>query len=153
MLSGLAASVQAAGARLIMLLALALVAALLAAGGTFLLFAALYLWLATLLTPAGAALLTALAVFLAVGLLLLFGWLSSGGRSARARRHAATLPSGAAPPGMAPPAAAAIGSEIGLASAAWLRDHAAQVTIAAAVAGFVIGVSPRLRRALWRVLR
>ena len=120
----------------------------LAAAG--LLVAALWLWLATLLPPAVAALISGVVVFAVAGIVTLTG------RSMVRRR--ATIPvqplvgpagSGAVPPGMA----SALGSELGAAGSAWLRGHLPQVVIGAAVAGFLVGVSPRLRASLWRLLR
>lgn len=158
MLSRFAADARAAGSRLVAALALVLVAALLATGGTAVLFVALYLWLATMLQPALAALLTALAVFVTALLLLLIGQRTTAPRRARAPRLGVAAPPGAVSPGVVSPEArpagiaAAVGSEIGMASAGWVRGHASEVVIAAAAAGFAVGVSPRLRRAIWRLL-
>ncbi len=157
-MSRFAADARAAGTRLVAALALILVAALLAAGGTAVLFAALYLLLATQLQPALAALLTALAVFLTALLLLLIGRWTTAPRRVRPSPLGVAAPPGVASPGAVPPQggaagiAAAVGSEIGVASAGWLRGHAREVVIATAAAGFVVGISPRLRRALWRLL-
>ncbi|QLH40246.1 MAG: hypothetical protein HWD60_16680 [Defluviicoccus sp.] len=147
MLSRFAADARAAGSRLVAALALVLVAALLATGGTAVLFVALYLWLATMLQPALAALLTALAVFVTALLLLLIGQRTTAPR-ARAPRLGVAAPPGAVSPGVVSPEArpagiaAAVGSEIGMASAGWVRGHASEVVIAAAAAGFAVGVSP-----------
>lgn len=165
-LSRLAADARDAGSRLVVMLVLVLVAALLAVGGLAILFAALYLWLETLMPPALAALATAGAVFATALLLLLIGrWKSAPPRARLRGLGVATLsgslaagapgsgPAGGEPPPSAPAdLAAAVGSEIGLASAGLLRGHAAEVVITAAAAGFIVGVSPRLRQAIWRLL-
>jgi hypothetical protein len=125
--------------------ALALVTVLLALAGAAFLFAALYLWLATLMTPASAALVTGIVVLVGAAVVALIGRLLIG-----VRRVASVAPlAGAGRLDMA----ALMGSELGVAGTAWLREHLPQVALAAAGAGFLLGVSPRLRAALWRQLR
>lgn len=138
----------ALGARLSTTVAYIFLAALLALGGIALLVAALYLWLATLLQPALAALLTGVALFALAGLVALIGKLIVRLRYVPVAPVAPVV-------GSAYPAAAAslVGSELGVAGMTWLRGHLPQVAVAAVVAGFVLGVSPRLRAAIWRHLQ
>ena len=133
------------GTRIGTTLAWLLLAIMLSLLGAALLVAALYLWLATLVSPALAATLSALAAFAAAGLIAVIGRaLGRGG----AKRHTAGP---VAPPGLA--AAALAGSEIGAAGSEWMRANSPKLVVAALAAGFVVGLSPRLRRALWRQLR
>lgn len=149
----MASRLEEAGVRIGTTLAWLLLASLLSLLGAGLLVAALYLWLATLFTPALAALLTALAAFAAAGLAAVIGRAVARGRSKR-RRGAMPAAHGAAqgaPPGLA--AAALAGSEMGAAGSDWARANAPKAVLAALAAGFVVGLSPRLRRALWRQLQ
>lgn len=145
MRSALLAWIGAAGARIGTALAVALAAVVLALVGGGFLFAALFLWLASVMEPALAALATGLVVLAAAGVVALIGRML-----VRVRRAVPAAPlSGATPTDVA----AVAGSELGVAVAAWLRAHLPQLALAAAGAGFVVGVSPRLRAALWRQLR
>ena len=105
--------------------------------------------LALLLAPA-AALVCGVTVFVVACLVALIGRLVVRGRPATP--FASSAPSGiigGAPPGVA----AAIGTELGAAGSAWMKGHRPQVVLSAAAVGFLLGVSPRLRAALWRLLR
>ena len=67
----------------------------------------------------------------------------------RYRRATARAPASAAYPA---DVASLIGSELGMAGIAALKGHVPQVMLAAAAAGFLIAVSPRLRAAIRRQL-
>jgi hypothetical protein len=143
--SALLAWIGAAGARIGTAVAVTFAAVLLALAGAALLFAALFLWLARVMEPALAALVTGLVILAAAGIVALIGRMR-----VKARRAAAVVPlAGASQANVA----ALAGSEFGVAVTPWLRAHLPQVALAAAAAGFVLGVSPRLRAALWRQLR
>jgi hypothetical protein len=143
--SALLAWIGAAGARIGTAVAVTLAAVLLALAGAALLFAALFLWLARVMEPALAALVTGLVILAAAAIVALIGRMR-----VKARRAAAVVPlAGASQANVA----ALAGSEFGVAVTPWLRAHLPQVALAAAAAGFVLGVSPRLRAALWRQLR
>ncbi len=126
-----------------------IVAALLALGGVALLGAALYQALLPLLSPPLAAVLTGVAAFCLALIVVLIG------RSV-ARRPAsppiARMSSNLGMPGKAG-LAASFGQEMGLNANELVRAHASKVVIAALVAGFAMGVSPRLRRSLWQLLQ
>jgi Putative Actinobacterial Holin-X, holin superfamily III len=143
--SALLAWIGAAGARIGTAVAVTLAAVLLALAGAALLFAALFLWLARVMEPALAALVTGLVILAAAAIVALIGRMR-----VKAHRAAAVVPlAGASQANVA----ALAGSEFGVAVTPWLRAHLPQVALAAAAAGFVLGVSPRLRAALWRLLR
>jgi Putative Actinobacterial Holin-X, holin superfamily III len=143
--SALLAWIGAAAARIGTAVAVTFAAVLLALAGAALLFAALFLWLARVMEPALAALVTGLVILAAAGIVALIGRMR-----VKARRAAAVVPlAGASQANVA----ALAGSEFGVAVTPWLRAHLPQVALAAAAAGFVLGVSPRLRAALWRQLR
>lgn len=138
-------------ARLSMSVALSLLALLLATAGIGLLVAALWLWLVTLMAPPMAALVCGITAFVIAGLVALIGRLVL-----RARSPSPVAPSAmsAAVGGGAPPSVAAIiGTELGAAGSTWMKGHTLQVLLAAAAAGFALGVSPRLRAALLRMMR
>jgi hypothetical protein len=143
--SALLAWIGAAGARIGMVLAVNLAAVLLALAGLAFLFAALFLWLTGVMDPALAALVTGLVVFVIAGIVALISRML-----VKVRRAAPAAPLARA---VQSDVAALAGSELGVPSGAWLRTHLSQVVLAAAGAGFVLGVSPRLRAALWRQLR
>lgn len=145
MRSALLAWIGAAGARIGMALAVTLAAVLLALAGGGFLFAALFLWLASVMERPVAALVTGLVVLVAAGIVALIGRMRV--KSRRAVPAAPLLGT------VQPDVAALAGSDLGVAMTAWLRAHLPQVALAAAGAGFVLGVSPRLRAALWRQLR
>ncbi len=137
-------------ARLSISVAFALLALLLAAVGIGLLVAALWLWLATQMAPPLAALVCGITVFAIAGLVALTGRLVLRSRSPSPVAPSAL--SGAV--GGAPSSVAAIiGTELGAAGSNWMKGHTAQVLLAAAGAGFLLGVSPRLRAALLRLMR
>lgn len=136
-------------ARLGLSLALTLLVLLLAVSATGMIVAALWLWLATFMTTSAAALICGMLLFVMAGLAALIGRLILPSRPIT---PVASYPAGTAggqPLGMA----GVIGSELGAAGSIWMKEHAPQVVLAAATAGFLVGVSPRLRAALWRLLR
>jgi hypothetical protein len=135
-------------ARLGTSLAIALMVLLLAMAGIGLLVAALWLWLATLLPAPAAALVGGVTVLAIAGLVMVIGRLALRDRPSARIAPAAPLIGGASPS-----VAAAIGSELGAAGSAWMKGHAPQVLLGAAAAGFLLGVSPRLRAALLRLMR
>jgi hypothetical protein len=146
--SALLAWIGAAAARIGTAVAVNLAAVLLALAGAALLFAALFLWLARVMEPALAALVTGLVILAAAGIVALIGRILVKAR--RAATAATVVPLAGAPRANV---AALAGSEFGAAVTPWLRAHLPQVAFAAAAVGFVLGVSPRLRAALWRQLR
>ena len=135
------------GQRLAMTAGFTAVALLLAVTGIGLLVVALYLWLAILVEPPLAALLAAVVLFLLAATVILIGRAVANSRyrkaAARARAAAAVHPADVA---------SLIGSELGMAGITALKGHVPQVMLAAAAAGFLIGVSPRLRAAIRRQL-
>jgi cytochrome b subunit of formate dehydrogenase len=137
--------IGAAGARIATALAFPLAAVLLALAGLALLFAALFLWLVTLMAQPLAALVTGVVVFAAAGIVALIGRML-----VTARRAAPAMPLAGA---VQSDVAALVGGELGVASREWVHAHLPQVALAAIGAGFLLGVSPRLRAALWRQLR
>jgi hypothetical protein len=112
--------------------------------------AALYMALARLLDPALAALLTAAAALVAAGLIVLV---------AKARRSrpgpAAGSPGPAGIGGLGPAFAGGspLGAELAAETAQIARAHAGKAVVVSLALGFALGVSPRLRRLLWRALR
>jgi hypothetical protein len=131
--------------RLQVLLAFGFVAALLVLTGSGFLVAALYLNLATYAGPTRAALITGV-LCLAVGcIVLLIGWLvlrsatRSDGRRDRKPTDAAGL-------------ALALGEAVGGDLQSLAKNHRYAMIGAALAAGFAVGVSPKLRRALRSLL-
>jgi hypothetical protein len=124
-------------------MAFALLTIVLLLAGIGLLFAALYLWVEQFVAPQGAALITGFAVLALAGVLaVVVRALTKPRRDPRSRR---TL--------SAPGIAASVGSQLGGDAQTIIKEHAPQATMAALAVGFAIGVSPRLRRALWRLLQ
>lgn len=134
--------------RLAIAVACALVAALLALGAVGLLGAALYLALLPEVSPPLAAAITAAAALLLAALVLLIGRIVAGRR-----------PSGGARSGIGDDVAGRMGAmgllgqDLGIEAGALAKAHAGKAILAALVAGFAVGVSPRLRRSLWRLLQ
>ncbi len=130
--------------RLQVLLAFGVVAALLVLTGSGFLVAALYLNLATYAGPTRAALITGV-LCLAVGcIVLLIGWLVL--RSAARRDGRDRKPTDAA--GLA----LALGEALGGDLQSLAKNHRYAMIGAALAAGFAVGVSPKLRRALRSLL-
>jgi hypothetical protein len=130
--------------RLQVLLAFGVVAALLVLTGSGFLVAALYLNLATYAGPTRAALITGV-LCLAVGcIVLLIGWLVL--RSAARRDGRDRKPTDAA--GLA----LALGETLGGDLQSLAKNHRYAMIGAALAAGFAVGVSPKLRRALRSLL-
>jgi hypothetical protein len=128
----------------VLLLAMVAVLLLLALG---FLAAALYLALARQLDPAWAALLTATAAVAMAGVIVLV---------VRVRRRPAPPAAtagrglgGGAPIGLV----SSLGAQFGEDTARLARAHAGKAVGLALALGFAVGVSPRLRRALWRLLQ
>ena len=95
-------------------------------------FAGLYLWLAGLWGAISAAFAVAgLCLLLALLVLAVVALANRGRPAARA------------------PGGAMLGADAG----AFVRGHRKQTLLAALACGFVLGVSPRARRGLWRLLR
>ena len=130
--------------RLQVLLAFGFVAALLVLTGSGFLVAALYLNLATYAGPTRAALVTGV-LCLAVGcIVLLIGWLVL--RSATRSDGRDRKPTDAA--GLA----LALGEAVGGDLQSLAKNHRYAMIGAALAAGFAVGVSPKLRRALRSLL-
>jgi MFS family permease len=104
--------------------------------------AALYLAWGARFTPPEAALLTAACVFVVTIIAALVGWLSA--RRARPRR----IGRDAAERKLA----AGLGMLLGEEVVTLARSHARGTLVASLVAGFAVGASPRLRRALRALL-
>lgn len=132
-------------ARLALGCALTTVALVVALAGFGFLCAALYLALLPIGPPPLAALLTGIAVILVALLLIVAARLI--GRPAKAA--SARGGGGTAQPEVMTRLGLALGQE----AQALVRGHAKEATLAAMVIGFALGVSPRLRRRLWRVLQ
>ena len=124
-------------------LAVAAILAVLALAALGFLCAALYLGLARVVEPPMAALLTGVVVLAVVvvlaALAVVVAWLTG-------RRGGGGQPRDAA--GLARRAGEALGVDL----QALAKGHARTLTLSALAAGFAVGVSPRLRRALLRLL-
>lgn len=133
---------------------LMMLAALLALSAIGLLGATLYLALLPYLSPPQAAAATAgAAVVLALVLLLVARGIA--GRSSRPSASA-TVGSGSRRSGSLGGGlgvVSGLGQDIGHDAEALIRTHASKAIMASLVAGFALGVSPRLRRGLWRLLQ
>ncbi|NJO67511.1 MAG: hypothetical protein HC826_00565 [Rhodospirillales bacterium] len=149
-------------ARLVIAFGLAIVAGLLAVATFGLVGAAIFLALLPVISPAQAALATAaVALLLAVILLLMSRTIVSRPRSSSTPAAGATpgfrgRPAGALGGGFGGTKAglaASIGEAFGSDAESLVRAHAGSAVVTALIAGFAIGVSPRLRRSLWRLLR
>jgi hypothetical protein len=127
----------------LMLLALALMLA-----GLGFVFAAIYLSVARIIDPPAAALATGLAAFAVAMILLLIARRSGGKR----RRPVARPAVGPAPADVAT-GAAELGAVLADEGRRIVAGHAKGATATALVAGLAVGISPRLRRTLWRLLR
>ena len=130
--------------RLQALVAVGIVAALLILTGSGFLVAALYLQLATAAGPTAAALITGALCLAVGGLVLLVGWLVLRSASRRDRQ-----------PQKSPDAvkmALAMGEALGGDLQSLARNHRTAMIGAALAAGFAVGVSPKLRRALRNLL-
>ncbi|MBK8174585.1 MAG: phage holin family protein [Rhodospirillales bacterium] len=143
-------SLRAAGSRLAILMIAAVIAAVLALFGVLVLIAALYLWLETKVDAPLAALLTGVIVLVIAVTVMLVGRLASRPPSRRYSAAGARSQSAAFADASI---AAAMGDEAGQAAGAWLRSHGPHLVLAAAAAGFIVGVSPRARAAIWRQLQ
>lgn len=131
--------------------ALGLVALLAAMTGLGFLFAALYLALTRVLDPDAAALATGVGAFLVALIVLLIA--RSGARPPRRRaRVGVAQPAVDEPTASAAAAAAEVGELLAGRGRVMLHSHARGATATALVAGLALGVSPRLRRTLWRLL-
>lgn len=130
--------------RLQVLLAFGVVAALLILTGSGFLVGALYLNLATYAGPTGAALITGVLCLAVGGIVLLIGWLVL--RSAARRDGRDRKPTDAA--GLA----LALGEALGGDLQTLAKNHRFAMIGAALVAGFAVGVSPKLRRSLRSLL-
>lgn len=125
-------------------LAVAAILAVLALAALGFLCAALYLGLARVVEPPMAALLTGVVVLAVVvvlaALAVVVAWLTGrrGGGGGQPRDAA----------GLARRAGEALGVDL----QALAKGHARTLTLSALAAGFAVGVSPRLRRALLRLL-
>jgi hypothetical protein len=135
--------------RLVTGVALMIVALIVMLTGLGFLFAALYLSLARVIEPAVAALAVALAAFLTALILLLIAR-----RSGRPRRRSLRVqPAVGAAPGAIEDSAAEFGMALAGEGRRLLKSHAISAAATALCAGLIVGISPRLRRALWRQLQ
>jgi hypothetical protein len=125
----------------IALMVIALIAALVALG--YFVFA-LYLWLAEYLVPPAAALVSGgIVLFIALMMVMIAGALLRGSR--RRRRDLPTI--------NAAETAAEIGGLLGDKVHGFANLHRGSSLLTALAAGFAVGVSPKLRSILWRLLR
>jgi hypothetical protein len=132
-------------ARLSLRLAFGVFALAVALAGAGFLCAALYMALAESLRPALAALITGIVVLATAVILLLRARSAMGGRPATGGGGTTT--------GAGPQSALDLGSAVGADVQSWVKGHAPQATVAALLLGVALGISPRLRRVLWRLLR
>lgn len=131
--------------RLETLLVFGVPALILIVTGVGFLVAALYIALANALGPAGAALTTGVICFAVAGLLALIGWLVL--RALRPRRKRP----GHSADGMT--MAMAAGEAMGGDLRSLAKQHRFGLVGGALAAGFVVGVSPKVRRLLLNFLR
>jgi hypothetical protein len=125
----------------IALMVIALVAVLVALG--YFVFA-LYLWLAEYLVPPAAALVSgAIVLFVALLLVMIASAMLRGSRRRR-RDLASSIPE---------EAAAELGGLLGDKVQGFANLHRGSSLLTALAAGFAVGVSPRLRSLLWRLLK
>lgn len=136
-------------------IALGIVALVAAMTGLGFLFAALYMALTRVIDPDAAALAVGLAAFVTALIVLLISRRITRPTSppTRLTRSARVQPVVGAPGGSAEAAAAEIGDLIAGKGRDLLHTHSMGATAAALIAGLALGVSPRLRRTLWRLLR
>jgi hypothetical protein len=125
----------------IALILIALVAVFIAVG--YFIFA-LYLWLTTYLVPWGAAVVAGLIVLVIAALLALIARLFMRGSKRRDRDY---------PSLSAAEAAAEIGSLFGDKVQGLAQMNKGASLLTALAAGFAVGVSPKLRTLLWRILK
>jgi hypothetical protein len=124
----------------IALILIALVAAMIAVG--YFVYA-LYLWLAMHMAPPVAAVVAGLIILVLAALLALIGRGVVRGSKRRARDY----------PSMSAEAAAEIGSLFGDKVQGFANMNRGTSMLTALMAGFAVGVSPRLRALLWRILK
>lgn len=128
-------------------------AAIVMLAGLGFLLAALYLGLLRYLDPAAAALAVGLAAFLLALVLMLIARRSSRSR----RRPLPRRPGLGVIPGEVEVEVEAGAAELGMRLAnegqRLARSHAKGAALTALCAGLAVGISPRLRRALWRHLQ
>lgn len=130
-------------------IALGMVAMLAALTGLGFLFASLYLALTRVIEPDAAALATGMSAFLVALIVLLIARRSARPASLRPAPVRAVVE----PPATAEAAAAEVGNLIAISGKRMLHTHAMGATATALVAGMAMGLSPRLRRAMWRLLQ
>ena len=134
--------------RLGIAMACMLVAGLLALGAVFLLGVALYQGLLPEFSPAVAALITAGAALLLALIVVLIARAVSG----RSRQSVVAGKSRLRPPaGLG--IAGSLGQDLGEQATALVGAHARKAIMVSLIAGFVVGVSPRIRRTLWQFLQ
>jgi hypothetical protein len=125
----------------IALLLIALVTALIAVG--YFVFA-LYLWLAIYFVPPAAAVIAGLIILVVAALLALIARSAMRGSKRRDRDYASMT---------AAETAAELGSLFGDKVQGFANMSRGTSLLTALVAGFAVGVSPKLRAILWRVLK
>jgi len=136
--------------RLVTSIMLMVLAAIIMLAGLGFLFAALFMTLTEYTSPEAAAAAVGLAAFLVALVLILLA------RRRRPRRRYALRPQqalGATSSGQLEADAAALGLRLADEGGRLARSHAKGAAVTALCAGLVVGISPRLRRALWRSLR
>lgn len=136
-------------------IALGIVALVAAMTGLGFLFAALYMALTRVIDPDAAAASVGLAAFVIALIVLLISRRIARPTSppTRLTRSATVQPVVGARGGSAEAAAAEIGDLIAGKGRDLLRTHSMGATAAALIGGLALGVSPRLRRTVWRLLR
>jgi membrane protein implicated in regulation of membrane protease activity len=128
--------------RAIAALGLTLVALLLATFALGFLAAALYLTFAMATTPATAALLCGAVFLVTAAIVALIA------RVVVHRRGTPKSPSAS----LSADVAGQLGQFLGESTGASLKKHAPNIVLAAFAAGLAVGISPRLRRTLWKLL-
>jgi high-affinity K+ transport system ATPase subunit B len=125
----------------IALMLIALVAALIGVG--YFAFA-LYLWLTNYFVPPAAAVIAGLIVLVVAGLLALIARGMLRGSKRRDRNYMS---------GTAAETAAELGSLLGDKVESFVHKNRGTSLLTALAAGFAVGVSPKLRSLLWRILK
>ena len=125
----------------IALILIALVATMIAVG--YFVFA-LYLWLTNYLVPPAAAVVAGLVILVVAAVLALIARGAMRGSKRRDRDHATMT---------AAEAAAELGSLFGDKVQGFAQINRGTSLLTALVAGFAVGVSPKLRALLWRIIK
>jgi hypothetical protein len=145
---------RAAVGRLVVALAAAVLIAGLVLAAFGFVIAGAYLWLADRYDPVSAAICIGVALLLFTVMAGLLFWLMVSRQRGVATAGRLNRLAGIGPPSSDPLGVAqTVGDWVGQDSREFLRRNAVTATLVALVCGFALGVSPRLRRSLWWLLR